>query len=312
MAKEFKTIDELVSLLESRGVRTDEDTKKALERESYYAIVNGYKSPFLDREAMKASNDDVYKEGVEFRWIYDLFLFDRDLRSVTFKYLVEAEALFRNAVVYAFCKGHPGHTDYLDRSNFCAPDETLMPRAAKPTPTEYWNRNMPTLMGVLNGKLNPDKKQRPFIAHYLSRYGVVPLWVLSNDLTFGNMVHFYQLMQRSDQQRACTIIAKSAQRKKNGQGMLSPHDLLRAANILVNFRNLCAHDERLYCAKFDNDDYSSMVVAFSDLMGRKAFDKFTDELFVLLGQYQERLHCVSVASLLGDMGFKINHQAGQG
>lgn len=43
LAKEFKTIDELVSLLESRNVITDENTRIQLTRESYYAVVNGYK-----------------------------------------------------------------------------------------------------------------------------------------------------------------------------------------------------------------------------------------------------------------------------
>lgn len=46
MSKEFKTIDELVAILESRGVLTDERTPRILQRESYYAIVNGYKEPF--------------------------------------------------------------------------------------------------------------------------------------------------------------------------------------------------------------------------------------------------------------------------
>ena len=41
MVKEFKTIDELVSLLESRHVETDADVRAVLMRESNYAVVNG-------------------------------------------------------------------------------------------------------------------------------------------------------------------------------------------------------------------------------------------------------------------------------
>ena len=67
MAKEFKTIDQLVELMESRGIVTDDKTATAIKRESYYAIINGYKAPFLDREAMKPSADDVYLEGTTFR-----------------------------------------------------------------------------------------------------------------------------------------------------------------------------------------------------------------------------------------------------
>lgn len=46
MAKEFKTIDEQIALLNSRGIKTDDQTKIQLMRESYYAVVNGYKDPF--------------------------------------------------------------------------------------------------------------------------------------------------------------------------------------------------------------------------------------------------------------------------
>ena len=93
MAKEFKTIDELVGLLESRHVKTDADTRTALMRESYYAVVNGYKDPFLDREAMQSSSGDVYVSGTCFSQIYDLYRLDRELRLALFPYLTEAEGI---------------------------------------------------------------------------------------------------------------------------------------------------------------------------------------------------------------------------
>lgn len=36
---------------------------------------------------------------------------------------------------------------------------------------------------------------RPFVRHYLNKYGAVPLWVLQNDLTYGNISHLYQLQK---------------------------------------------------------------------------------------------------------------------
>lgn len=45
MAKEFKTFAQLIELLEGRGVATDTSTTDCLRRESYYAVVNGYKAP---------------------------------------------------------------------------------------------------------------------------------------------------------------------------------------------------------------------------------------------------------------------------
>lgn len=100
MAKEFKTFAQLIELLESRGVATDATTVDCLRRESYYADINGYKGPFLDKNAAQSSSDDVYREGTSFKNIYYLFLFDRELRQLTFSCLARAEAVLKNSVVY--------------------------------------------------------------------------------------------------------------------------------------------------------------------------------------------------------------------
>lgn len=256
MAKEFKTIGQLVELLESRNVRTDEDTANILRRESYYAVVNGYKGPFLDRDAMQSSDDDVYKDGTTFRQIYDLFLFDRDLRAAVFPYLIRAETILKNAVVYAFCDHYREHEAYLDRSNYVSAKDMLVPASFDGNKSKEHRTNLNRLMRRLNDKLDPDKgKLRPFVKHYLDSYGSVPLWVLQNDLTFGNIAHFYQLQKRGVQNEACRIVRQVA-----GHGArIGARELLRVFNVLVDFRNICAHDDRLYCAVIDGAHFDEML-----------------------------------------------------
>lgn len=53
MHKPFTTIEDQIALLNSRGLQTDSRTSWILEREGYYATVNGYKKPFLDNPARK-------------------------------------------------------------------------------------------------------------------------------------------------------------------------------------------------------------------------------------------------------------------
>ncbi len=45
MDKPFKTIEEQIELIESRGMMTDENTPGILLREGYYSVINGYKTP---------------------------------------------------------------------------------------------------------------------------------------------------------------------------------------------------------------------------------------------------------------------------
>ncbi len=303
MAKQFKTVDELVEILKSRGVEVDDDTGAAIERESYYAIVNGYKDPFLDREAMESSADDVYLEGTRFEWMYDLFQFDRDLRLITFNYLTQAEAVMRTSVAYAFCEAHQSQDAYLDRSNFCTSDNYLLPRAFKGNRRSLHSDNLNRLMKVLNDKLAVNRYSRDFIKHYMARHGGVPLWVLANDLTFGNIVNFYQLMQPEDRMRACTLISKVSRRSQKEQGFLSERKLLRSATILKDFRNYCAHDERLYCAKSGDADFSVMTLKLFDLLPAEDVVRFMNELADLYGSYKNRLHNMDLQDLLCEMGF---------
>lgn len=57
-------------------MKTDDTSGSILLREGYYSVVNGYKDPFINREAMAAAGDDRYREGTTLTDIYDLFSFD--------------------------------------------------------------------------------------------------------------------------------------------------------------------------------------------------------------------------------------------
>lgn len=299
--KEFKTIAAQIGILESRGMIVGEGASTVLLRENYYSIINGYKDPFLDKGAMRTNANDLYLEGTRFEWLYSLFQFDRELRQITFSYLLQAEAALKTATVYAFCESHKACSDYLDRSSFCSAREMLTPKAFKGNMISLHSKNLNALMGILNRKLVINAQSRPFVAHYMAAYGEVPLWVLCNDLTFGNMSHFYQLMKRSDQNSTCkhlfktTLCAKDAKR-------ITPHEVLRAYDVLTHFRNLCAHDERLYCAKVGNDGYASVVKLMEIALPGDVVTNMKSDVEALLQKYEGKLHVITARDLRKQLG----------
>ncbi len=299
--KEFKTIDEQIRILESRGMRVGEEASTVLLRENYYSVINGYKDPFLDKEAMRSNADDVYIEGSKFEWIFSLFQFDRELRQITFSYLIQAEAALKTATVYAFCENHRDYSDYLDRASFSSARDMLTPKTFKGNKVSLHSSNMNKLMGILNRKLVVDSATRPFIAHYIASYGEVPLWVLSNDLTFGNMSHFFQLMKRSDQNSVCKNLFKTTLRVK-GDKRITPHEVLRAYDVLTHFRNLCAHDERLYCAKVGNDDYATMLKLMEVALPRDVVLNMKKDIERLLRKYDDELNTITARDLRSRLG----------
>ena len=90
--------------------------------------------------------------------------------------------------------------------------------------------------------------------------------------------------------------------------IMQPHDLLRYYSVLVEFRNLCAHDERLYCAKVGKSrdiDYSQMGTCLLNVIQQEQFEFFLEEIMECFRTYGRDLKVVDMDSLLSDMGFKL-------
>lgn len=65
--KPFRTIDQQLDILESRGVIIEnrEEAGRFLLSENYYSVINGYKEALLDKSKSNKSLE-VYREGTLF------------------------------------------------------------------------------------------------------------------------------------------------------------------------------------------------------------------------------------------------------
>ena len=299
MGKPFLTIEEQIELLERRGVSRTKGECCALMREGYYSIINGYKEPFLEPVVTKDDLNDRYKGGTSFDDIFALFTFDRSLRALTFRNLIKAEATARTAIAYTFASAHRGQDAYLLQESYCSEQEYL----------EY-NRSNNSYADELSGltsilKRTRDKSDSDFISHYRNAHGSVPIWVLCNALTFGNIQHFFNMMKPNEKVSVCKMIAESTGRK--GSKLLGYFDVDEARvslEVLVKFRNLCAHDERLYCAHVGarkNVGYSKMIWMLERFLTEEEFYGFLRDVTDLVGDYLEVN--AAGAHLLDDLGF---------
>lgn len=299
MCKPFLTIDQQIGLLESRGVATDAETASILMREGYYSVVNGYKAPFLDDEKTLEAGDDRYADGTEFGDLYDLFSFDRSLRLITFRYLIMAEATAKTAIAHCFARAHRDPDDYLLQANYCTKKEFREYGKSE----EDYATEVNKLIGILSWRR--DKSGTDFIEHYRSDYGKVPIWVLCNDLTFGNMEHFFNLMKPSEKEAVCKMIAEGTGRL--GDKTVGYFDVQTARvslEVLVKFRNICAHDERLYCAHVGdrkNVNFAKMVWMLERYLTNPEFFSFLGQLNDLIGRYDSKNG--SLGHILSALGF---------
>lgn len=292
--KVFHSFDELVKRLESRGVVVDGQTKTVLKRESYYAVVNGYKDLFIDKVASSDAGDDRYLVGTTFDEIYHLYRLDRSLRALFLPALLVAETTLKTLTVHVFCETFPARDSYLDRGNF-----DLRSKFDKQV-----SELIESLEHALEVKSSRHKKD--FIDHYLSKHKHVPLWVLANFLTFGTISQFFSLMRESTQSAMCrefSIYITEA----GGPGIrLEPYKMQRLFRHLADFRNVCAHEERLYCArlgKVGDVRVRTMVEDLQKVLPVAEYDALMISLVELIQAASEGFSAISVDAVLREMGF---------
>lgn len=219
--KIFKTSDELVDLLILRGIDIPDDSsrayaKRVLEKNGYYNLINGYNKLFLD----SASNSVKYLPGTTMKEINDLYQFDRVLRHIFFRYILEVETHVKSLIAYYFSEVH-GHKNYLVYTNF---NTSLKNSESKIT----------SLIAEIQKQL-ASRCSDPSISHYLNAHGYVPLWVLNNILTLGTISKFYSLM-----------LPRERQGVSRNFGIMD-NELENILSYISVVRNFCAHGNRLYC-----------------------------------------------------------------
>lgn len=279
MDKPFKTIAEQKDILESRGIIVDEKTSNILLCEGYYSVINGYKNPFLiDTNGA----EELFKENTKFSDIHALSKLDRELRSITFKYLAKIECMVRTICCYSFCESYQSDNSYADKNNFSDKEDYLPGE-------DYFAADFAKLQFRLN-EIIYKKTKFPFIEHYKKNHDNVPLWVVSKAMTFGNVEHFYDLMKPREQEKTCTYIVNAIGKAKSSNKLLTRKDLRRYITNLVKIRNICAHDERLYCSRTYGRNgvrYVETLDMMFELMSDEDSKRFIVELIDLILSYQE-------------------------
>jgi abortive infection bacteriophage resistance protein len=220
MEKPFKPHDDLILLLEKRGIDfskpgSKSTAKKYLQRIGYYNLINGYSSLFYEDGKV-----DSYLPGTTIDEIYALYIFDRKIRAIVLENILPFEENIKALIAYHFPKAHP-ESNYLTYTNF----DNAKKDASK---------NVTSLIAGVQKQI-ADRSSDPSIEHYLRKYGYVPLWVLTNILSLGTISKFYSLMQQKERQD----IAKTFR--------LQDKELESVLMYVSSVRNFCAHGNRLYC-----------------------------------------------------------------
>ena len=287
--KEYKNNEELIDYLISKNVIVNDKEKalKNIEKYSYYSIINGYKAVFKDE-------NNEYKENTSFEEIFALYEFDKNIKAIFLKYILEIEVVIKSLMANILAEEY-GVEEYLKAENL---DATA-------------NENVINdFIEKIEKEIDDNYIKHPAIKHYKDTYYFVPPFVLTKILTFGAMSKYYSLLKQSDRQKISKYFKLSDK-------------LLR--QILINLtmvRNISAHSDRLYSYRNKYDisfkniekDYNRkeylcnlymIIKSMKVLLDEEKYQEFENLLNYEIEKLKEKLIVIDINDILRIMGYDV-------
>ncbi|HIS17655.1 MAG TPA: Abi family protein [Candidatus Coprovivens excrementavium] len=301
MIKTFKTIDEQLDILKSKGLKINDIdyAKDVLLRENYF-FISGYRHLFL-----KSPKDRMFIPGADFTELYAMFNFDRQIRNIFFKNILIVENNAKSIFSYQLSRKYGiKEKNYLNPSNFDRSNDKA--------------RQVNDLLKKIKRQIRVNGGQHSATMHYISNYGYVPFWVVVKVLSFGLISELFTILKKEDQKEIASVYG------------ISPDDLMVYLPILANFRNLCAHEDIMYDHKtqryiddtkfhaylnipkmdgeyiYGKDDLFALVIILKQLLREEDFTLLINELSYELDILGGKLHSIDIDKVLDRMGFPVN------
>lgn len=255
MSKPFKTYDEQIKILSNRGLKIDNSdyAKEVLSQINYYNLINGYKTPFLESNS-NSNCEDIFKKQSHFEEIYYLHEMDRELKETIFPYLLRFEKRLKTSCAYHFSKQHPdGPYPYLQIENYSKSKHQL----------SYALDTISTLSSAISRENRNTNGKKP-IKHYIKKHDHIPLWVLVNFLTLGNISYFYNALDESLQNIIAKDFGQIYKKDYKSKEKISKNELIEIIRVCNFFRNVCAHDEVLYSFSLSKPSQTAIFEKFFD------------------------------------------------
>lgn len=299
--KVFKTLDEQVEILRSKGLIVDDIdfAKDILLRENYF-FISGYRHIFMTN-----SKENKFMPGTTFEELYAMFSFDRNMRNILFKHILIIENNIKSLISYELSKKYGfKEKDYLNVDNF--------------TQNPMKVRQVHDILDKMRRQIRVNGKQHTATLHYLSNYGYIPLWILVKVLSFGIVSELYTILKEEDELAISSFYG------------IDPSTLSIYLSVLSNYRNLCAHEDILYDHKtqrnipdnkyhfqldikksddeyiYGKNDLYSVVIILKIMLTDREFRNLINEISYEIDFLEGRVKVLKSEQLLNKIGFPKN------
>lgn len=278
MQKTFKTLDEQINILKSKGLKiNDYDKAKEILLKENYFFVNGYRHLL-----MSESSDNKFVDGSTFDELYAIFKFDRKIRNIMFKNILIIENNIKSIISYQLSKKYGyKEKDYLNPKHFRQQDFKLS--------------QVTDVIGKMKRQIRLNGKQHRATMHYISNYGYIPMWVSVKVLSFGIISELFSILKEEDQKEISEVYD------------IRIKDLSIYLALLSNYRNLCAHEDILYdhtTQRSIPDNRYHQILNIPKYEDEYMYGK--NDLFAVIIILRQMLSLVEFRDLINEIGYEID------
>lgn len=235
--KEYKTYQELVDLLESRGMQISDRARavRKLEQIGYYRL-SGFWYPCrsfgaFDIRTKSEVRGDFFQSNIDFNLITDLYLFDKKLRQLMLDAIERVEIHIRSIIAHELGSVNPlaYEDDSLINPRFKKDFRDRKGRLKESKWKKWLKRH--------NRSIKQSKNKEDSIKWHIKCGRAIPVWVAVETWDFGCISSYFEILKVSHQREICARLDV----KPTEIGIFK--EWLRNINIL---RNRCAHHARIW------------------------------------------------------------------
>ena len=302
MEKIFKTIEEQIDILKSKGLIIEDEYEagRTLLRENYF-FISGYRHLFINTTA-----DHNFIVGTTFNEIYALFKFDRHFRNILFRNLLMIENNLKSVTSYQLSKKY-GYKkkEYLNPKNF--------------TQDKDKRRRVKDIIEKMKRQIRVNGSHHNATMHYIYNYGYIPMWILVKVLSFGIVCELYTILKQEDKVEIAEIFN------------VNTSQMEEYLPILANYRNLCAHEDIVFEHRTErfisNTDYHqkmrieklngeyiygkndifSLIIILKSLLDEEDFHQMLKEINYEIELLDSRIDSIPIEKVLDRMGVPVNY-----
>lgn len=306
--KPFKTIDEQFELLQLRGLKFSDEkkAKQFLLNNNYYNVINCYAKFFM-------CDDDKFISGTNFDEITQVHYFDKEIKSIFFKYIIEIEKHFKSILAYRFSEKYKDQKyAYLVASNYNNNDILQVTNT----------------ISQMSNIINKYKcKKNNSISHYIRKHNDVPFWILTNYMNFGQLLYFYKYLDDSLKNKVAMDFSYFLADNLNlDKIQLTPTNLISYLENVLELRNIVAHNNRLlgftckghvhYLEKLhcqyhithnsQKQDIYNVFIVMQCLLSKNQYTLLHNSLLKRIKYLNKKLSTIDTNIILNSLGFPEN------